>query len=799
MNFVLNQCEIDAHAIRFDHHGILSKTTERGVHMHVVGLQPERNIVFRQADGGERSIGLFGGRIAEVFSPADWPGLAQVVRLMRAGEAVDAWRIALFEECGDLFVEAAPVDDGASAVVCACKGVTRGDICAFKAQGLDRAGVGFASGAGTVCGGCGPLIDEITGQGSLLASELVEIDRLDPDVARFRFRYLSEVDLVETAGSHVLVQGLVDGRWFARPYTIVSAFGDCVEIIVKREPCGLFSRWLHDHATAESIFRLSPPQIRPGTDAVGRTLFIAGGVGITPAMLRMDPNRPDSLSIHWSVRGCRVPGLTAMVRDAARTCGHSFTVRDTESDGRVSDWGALFPVESDATVIVCGGTGFQTSVVADLLSAGWRRDQITVESFGTRKPEAARLQHVDSFDYLQEPVVAESFHLRPPVSVRAEAHAFLRQFYFEHGAPAAFDARWAAVAATIEATGTYEHTYEELAFGARVAWRNSARCIGRFFWKTLTVRDCRHMRTAEEVFAAVVAHLEMATRGGDIIPVITVFPSGGSQIRILNPQLILYAGHRQPDGSIVGDPKNADLTQLATTLGWAGAGGRFDVLPVMIQVGDAAPRLFELPKRAVLEVELTHPRCRDFASLGLRWFAVPAVSGMALDVGGVQFTAAPSNGFYMGTEIGSLNLADPSRYDELGRVAAVMGYDTSGSDPLWRDQAMLDLNVAVLHSFAKAGVRILDHHAMSDFFVRFREAETSSRRPSYGHWAWVMPPMGGNLSPVWRDNTLQKKILKPNYFYQALDTFDEGTNRCPSPHSGASIPLQTACSRRPEA
>ena len=151
---------------------------------------------------------------------------------------------------------------------------------------------------------------------------------------------------------------------------------------------------------------------------------------------------------------------------------------------------------------------------------------------------------------------------------------------------------------------------------------------------------------------------------------------------------------------------------------------------------------------------------------------LPAVSGMALDAGGIQYGAAPSNGFYMGTEIGSGNFADPTRYDELARVAAVTGLVTTADNPLWRDQAMLDLNVAVLHSFAKAGVRILDHHSLSAFFMRFREAEAQAKRPSYGHWAWIMPPSGGNLSPIWRDNSLRKKILKPNYFYQPLASGD---------------------------
>ncbi len=806
MNIRLSIADLCGQSIGFHRDGITCEASDGEVHLRRLGFEPNRRIAFTQQDGSERHLGLLEDRIVEVAGSSAWPGLQHAVKLLRADKAIDPWSIALFEQCGELVIEALPSSGAEDEVVCACKGTTRGDLHALTAVCANRAEIGRACGAGTKCGGCGPLIDEITGHAPPVASVLVGIERLDQDMARFKFRYLSEVrlSLCHSPGSYVLLQALVEGRWITRPFTLVSTSDGCVDLIIKREPCGLFSRWLHDHARSGSVFRLSLPQSRPDLVQGRSTVFIAAGVGITPAFSRMSLNDPAALVVHWSVRRAKSSGLVEMVDRAMCTAGHEITVHDTGVDGRASDWGRLYPPGIADGVVVCGGPDFQDTVVSELLSAGWPRGKVVVESFSRRQSEPERLQHLDGFDYLQEPVIADSFHLAPAKSVRDEAHAFLRQFYFEHGAPAAFDSRWAAVSASIEATGTYAHTYEELAFGARLAWRNSARCIGRFFWKTLRVRDLRHLRTAEDMFAAIVEHLELATGDGDITPVITVFPTGEPHIRILNPQLILYAGHRQRDGSVVGDPKNVELTEIATRLGWSGAGTRFDILPVMIQIGDALPRVFELPRHAVLEVSLTHPRCEAFAGLGLRWFAVPAVSGMALDIGGVQFTAAPSNGFYMGTEIGSLNLADPSRYDELKRVGRAMGHDTTGADPLWRDQAVLDLNVAVLHSFAKAGVRILDHHTMSDFFVKFREAEARAKRPSYGHWAWVMPPMGGNLSPVWRDNTLQKKILKPNYFHQpAPETRDASAS---SPTQQADIDLssgvrahQTKCSRRLDA
>lgn len=59
------------------------------------------------------------------------------------------------------------------------------------------------------------------------------------------------------------------------------------------------------------------------------------------------------------------------------------------------------------------------------------------------------------------------------------------------------------------------------------------------------------------------------------------------------------------------------------------------------------------------------PRLEWFAALGLRWYALPAVSNMLLEIGGLEFPAAPFSGWYMSTEIGTRNLCDPHRYNIL--------------------------------------------------------------------------------------------------------------------------------------
>ena len=154
------------------------------------------------------------------------------------------------------------------------------------------------------------------------------------------------------------------------------------------------------------------------------------------------------------------------------------------------------------------------------------------------------------------------------------------------------DRRLRQVRREIETTGTYRHTPAELEFGARVAWRNSSRCIGRLYWRSLRVRDRREVTAAPDIAAESIAHLREATNGGRIRPMITVFAPDAPDRpgpRILNSQLVRYAGYETADGAVIGDPANADLTRLARDLGWPGGGpaGRFDMLPLVVQEAGA--------------------------------------------------------------------------------------------------------------------------------------------------------------------------------------------------------------------
>ncbi|XP_045171466.2 nitric oxide synthase, brain-like [Mercenaria mercenaria] len=360
---------------------------------------------------------------------------------------------------------------------------------------------------------------------------------------------------------------------------------------------------------------------------------------------------------------------------------------------------------------------------------------------------------------------------RPKQEVLIHAKDFINQYYQSikrHNSPAHLN-RWSEVEKSIIDKGTYELTTPELTFGAKTAWRNAPRCIGRIQWSKLQVFDARHITTARGMFEAICNHIKYGTNKGNIRSAITVFPprtDGKHDFRVWNPQFIRYAGYKQEDGSVVGDPANVELTEICQKLGWKGKGTRFDVLPLILQANGHDPEMFEIPSDLVLEVNIKHPKFPWFAEMGLKWYALPAVSSMVFDCGGLLFVAAPFNGWFMGTEIGARDLCDPFRYNLLEDIAKRMGFDTRKSSSLWKDRTLVEINVAVLYSYQSQGVTITDHHAASESFMKHLDNEQKLRGGCPADWVWVVPPMSGSILPVFHQEMLSYK-LKPSLEYQA--------------------------------
>ncbi|NXG34768.1 NOS2 protein, partial [Dromaius novaehollandiae] len=358
----------------------------------------------------------------------------------------------------------------------------------------------------------------------------------------------------------------------------------------------------------------------------------------------------------------------------------------------------------------------------------------------------------------------------PPAELLPQAIDFVKQYYssFKDLKIEEHLARLETVTKEIETTGTYHLTKDELIFATKQAWRNAPRCIGRIQWSNLQVFDARDCKTAREMFEHICRHIQYATNNGNIRSAITVFPQrtdGKHDFRVWNSQLIRYAGYQMPDGSIMGDPASVELTQLCIELGWKPKYGRFDVVPLILQANGQDPEIFEYPPEIILEVPMEHPKYEWFKELDLKWYALPAVANMLLEVGGLEFTACPFNGWYMGTEIGVRDFCDVQRYNILKEVGRRMGLETNKLSSLWKDRAVVEINVAVLHSFQKQNVTIMDHHSAAESFMKYMQNEYRVRGGCPADWVWLVPPMSGSITPVFHQEMLNY-VLTPFFYYQ---------------------------------
>ncbi|XP_007936474.1 nitric oxide synthase, brain [Orycteropus afer afer] len=343
-------------------------------------------------------------------------------------------------------------------------------------------------------------------------------------------------------------------------------------------------------------------------------------------------------------------------------------------------------------------------------------------------------------------IMLPSQQMRKPEEVRPKeklfplAKEFIDQYYSSikrFGSKAHME-RLEEVSKEIETTCTYQLKDTELIYGAKHAWRNASRCVGRIQWSKLQVFDARDCTTAHGMYNYICNHIKYATNKGNL--------------------------------------------RICIQQGWKPPRGRFDVLPLLLQANGNDPEIFQIPPELVLEVPIRHPRLEWFKDLGLKWYGVPAVSNMLLEIGGLEFSACPFSGWYMGTEIGVRDYCDSSRYNILEEVAKKMNLDMRKTSSLWKDQALVEINIAVLYSFQSDKVTIVDHHSATESFIKHMENEYRCRGGCPADWVWIVPPMSGSITPVFHQEMLNYR-LTPSFEYQP-DPWNthiwKGTNGTPT-------------------
>ncbi|MGB1465672.1 MAG: FAD-dependent oxidoreductase [Alcanivorax nanhaiticus] len=224
--------------------------------------QVHRTLVYRDSEQGiYRALMLRTGRLVGVVSVGTWPERQKILNRIADGRRLLPWELLRFRFTGELNEGGAgQVSEWpASTVICQCKGLTRGQLQDFIAEGSNVVSLKAASGAGTVCGGCEPLLDSLCTGGAAAARKvpggtpLAIVSAIAACLMALAFWLPSPAPALSVQDISLFEQFSRNGEWRQwSGYAVLAASGLLLLMSLKkrfpRVPMGGFSGWRIAHA-----------------------------------------------------------------------------------------------------------------------------------------------------------------------------------------------------------------------------------------------------------------------------------------------------------------------------------------------------------------------------------------------------------------------------------------------------------------------------------------------------------------------------------------------------------------------
>lgn len=246
---------------------------------------PTRTVEHKKHEHYHREIMLAGNKIVGLVDYGIWEDSQDLLDSIVNSVELTETQLNEFIETGHIDIQ---MEVGREEHVCKCMRVSYQVINQLIVSAkADFNEISQKTGAGTICGGCKPIILEMLGTNVWTPCVIAKIIDRSPEVKSFQLRPTTGNVVPFKPGQYLVVKAKINNAWVQRNYTLTSR-GDnpYFEITVKKEPKGIFSPWLFERRDSHSIIYIAGPygQFTLQEPVVTPIACFMGGIGITPAI-----------------------------------------------------------------------------------------------------------------------------------------------------------------------------------------------------------------------------------------------------------------------------------------------------------------------------------------------------------------------------------------------------------------------------------------------------------------------------------------------------------------------------------
>lgn len=334
----------------------------------------------------QRELQILNGQLVGLMALGPWPRLNQMIENVYSGAKISPSMKELFHLTGDIRLEEASELMSDQSLACQCMQVSFANIAKTIAQyGASMDQIIAHTGATLGCGACKATIEEMLHKTNFINVMIHDKKQIGKNVWSIQLKAISGTLPAYLPGQYTVLRAKLDyGKDWVQSSYILTAQPDekTWEIMVLRQPVGLFSNWITGQHHSNVLLQASMPR---GTflppPSAKNIIFIAEGIAVVNAITMYRAHTPGLVLCYIETNE-----EDFLLKDELQSYNNVF-FHSTSKDGyltpeRVKTLLAPYP---QVDIMICGTAAFCNMVNRILRTLNINESYIQTESFSISK------------------------------------------------------------------------------------------------------------------------------------------------------------------------------------------------------------------------------------------------------------------------------------------------------------------------------------------------------------------------------------------------------------------------------